>query len=167
VALPSKPKESTMKTTGIAATVALASAFTSAGAAPALATETAVTREHRVVENSGVLTTCADGTDVQFSSVADRYYTTWWRDGAPVREHRHIDFVGTLSKGSITMPYTGVWNRDEDLLSGDIRITGGQFRVSLPDGPTLVGGGIRADGNEFKGTGDRFVVDLCTALGGE
>jgi len=156
-----------MKTTGIAGTLALASALTCAGAAPALAAETAVTREHRVVENSGVLTTCSDGTDLGFSSVSDRYYTTWWRDGAPVREHRHLDFVGTLTKGSVAVPYTGVWNRDEDLLTGEIRITGGQFRVSLPDGRTLVGAGVRADGNEFKGTGDRFLVDLCSALGAE
>ena len=46
-----------------------------------------------------------------------------------------------------------------------IRITGGQFRVDLPSGGTLVGAGFRADGTEFKGTDDRFLVDLCAALG--
>ena len=25
--------------------------------------------------------------------------------------------------------------------------------------------GVRADGNEFKGTGDRFLTELCAALG--
>ena len=74
-----------------------------------------MTREHRTVANSGVFTTCSDGGEVRFASVSQRRYTTWWRDGAPVREHRHLDFVGTLSMDAVALPYSGVWNRDEDL----------------------------------------------------
>ncbi len=125
-----------------------------AGVSSAVAEETTVTREDRTVANSGVFTTCSDGGEMRFASVTQRGYTTWWRDGAAVREHRHITFEGTLTKDAVTLPYTGVWNRDEDLVTGEIRITGGQFRVDLPDGRTLVGAGVRADGNEFKGTGD-------------
>lgn len=156
-----------MRTTRIACTMALASALTCAGTTPALSAETTLTREDRIVANSGVFTTCTDGIDVGFASVSERRYTTWWRDGVPVREHRHLDFVGTLTKGSAELVYTGVWNRDEDLITGETRITGGQFRVDLPDGRTLVGAGVRSDGNEFKGSGDRFLVDLCAAFGGE
>lgn len=156
-----------MRKTEIVGTLALASALTYAGTAPSWAAETTVTREHRVVANSGVFTTCSDGTDVRLASLSDRHYTTWWRDGVAVREHRHLDFTGTLTQGSLTLTYAGVWNRDEDLLTGDIRITGGQFRVALPNGRTLVGAGVRADGNEFVGTGDRFLVDLCAAFGGQ
>lgn len=156
-----------MKSTGIACALGIASVLTYAVAPPALATETTVTREHRVVANTGVFTTCSDGLEVRFASVSDRDYTTWWRDGVAVREHRHLDFEGTLTNGTAALPYLGVWNRDEDLVTGEIRITGGQFRVDLPDGGTVVGAGVRADGNEFKGTGDRFLVDLCAALGGE
>ena len=28
-----------------------------------------------------------------------------------------------------------------------------------------MGAGFRAEGNEFKGSDDRFLIDLCTALG--
>jgi hypothetical protein len=98
---------------------------------------------------AGVLTTCADGTDVTSASLSYRDYTTWLRDGVALREHR----------------YTGVWNRDQDFATGEIRVTGGQFRVDLPAGGTLVGAGFRAEGNEFKGTDDRFLVDVCAALG--
>lgn len=156
-----------MRTTRIVCTLALAPTLAGAGSWAAVAAESTVTREHRTVANSGVFTTCSDGSAVHFASLSQRLYTTWWRDGASVREHRHLDFVGTLTKDAVVLPYTGVWNRDEDLVTGRIRITGGQFRVDLPDGRTLVGAGVRADGNEFKGTGDRFLVDLCAAFGGQ
>lgn len=133
--------------------------------APAAATEIDIIRVHRDVPGSGSFTVCADGSVVQYSSLSHRDYTTWYRDGVPVREHRHITFDGTLQRGDVTVPYTGVWNRDQDLVSGELRITGGQFRVDLPDGGTLVGAGVRAEGNEFKSTGDRFLRDLCAALG--
>jgi hypothetical protein len=170
VALPTGSEEQamkTMKSTRIVCVLVLAPAMACAGAWPAAAEETTVTREDRTVANSGVFTTCSDGGEVHAASVSQRRYTTWWRDGAAVREHRHITFDGTLTKDAVTLPYTGVWNRDEDLATGEIRITGGQFRVDLPDGRTLVGAGVRADGNEFKGTGDRFLVDVCAAFGGQ
>ena len=124
-----------------------------------------VVREYREVPGAGVFTTCADGTDVTFTSLSYRDYTTWLLDGVAVREHRHLTFDGTLTRGTQSLGYTGVWNRDQDLVTGELRITGGQFRVDLPSGGTLVGAGFRADGNEFKGTDDRFLIDVCTALG--
>lgn len=133
------------------------------GAASASGLE--IVREYREVPGAGVLTTCADGSAVTFTSLSYRDYTTWLRDGIAVREHRHLTFDGTLTRAGNTLGYTGVWNRDQDLVTGEIRITGGQFRVDLPAGGTLVGAGVRADGNEFKGSGDRFMTDLCTALG--
>lgn len=156
-----------MRTIRIICTLALAPTLAWTGVSSAVAKETTVTREHRTVASSGVLTTCSDGSEVHFASVSQRRYTTWWRDGIAVREHRHLDFVGTLTQDAVSLPYTGVWNRDEDLITGQIRITGGQFRVDLPDGGTLVGAGVRADGNEFKGTGDRFLVDVCAAFAGQ
>jgi hypothetical protein len=131
----------------------------------ASAAEVEIVQEYREVPGAGVLTTCSDGSDITFVSLSYREYTTWLRDGVPVREHRHLTFDGTLTRGSESLGYTGVWNRDQDLVTGEIRITGGQFRVDLPTGGTLVGAGFRAEGNEFKGTGDRFLADLCTALG--
>ncbi len=131
----------------------------------ASAAEVEIVQEYREVPGAGVLTTCSDGSDITFVSLSYRDYTTWLRDGVPVREHRHLTFDGTLTRGSESLGYTGVWNRDQDLVTGEIRITGGQFRVDLPTGGTLVGAGFRAEGNEFKGTGDRFLADLCTALG--
>lgn len=156
-----------MRTTKIVCALALTTTLAAAAAVPALAAKTTVTREHRTVASTGLFTTCYDGSAVFFDSLSDRRYTTWWSDGLAVREHRHLDFVGTLTDGTVTLPYSGVWNRDEDLVTGQIRITGGQFRVDLPNGRTLVGAGVRADGNEFKGSGDRFLVDLCAAFGGE
>jgi len=127
--------------------------------------EVQIVREYREVPGAGVFTTCADGSTVTWVSLSYRDYTTWFRDGVAVRERRHLSFDGTLTRGSESLGYTGVWNRDQDLVTGEIRITGGQFRVDLPSGGTLVGAGVRADGNEFKGSGDRFLMDLCTALG--
>jgi hypothetical protein len=146
---------------GIAASAAVLTGLS--GSASASATE--IVREYRVVPGAGVFTTCADGSDVTFTSLSYRDYTTWLVDGVPVREHRHLTFDGTLTRGDATLGYTGVWNRDQDLVTGDIRITGGQFRVDLPSGGTLLGAGLRAEGNEFVGTDDRFLTDLCTALG--
>ena len=135
-------------------------------AAPhAVATDVDVVREVRQVPSAGVFTTCSDGSTISFTGVSDRDYTTWIRDGIRIREHRHLTFEGALTREDVTVAYTGVWNRDQDFITGEVRITGGQFRVASPDGSTLVGAGVRADGNEFKGTGDRFLTDLCTALG--
>jgi hypothetical protein len=145
----------------LAATAATLGGMSSA----ASAAEVEIVREHREVPGAGVLTTCADGTDVTFASLSYRDYTTWLRDGVAVREHRHLTFDGTLTRGTQSLGYTGVWNRDQDFATGEIRITGGQFRVDLPSGGTLVGAGFRADGNEFKGTDDRFLIDVCIALG--
>lgn len=134
---------------------------------PAAAAEVEVERQSREVTSTGVFITCADGTDILFESTSQRAYTTWLRDGVPVREHRHLTFHGTLTDGVSVLPYTGVWNRDQDFSTGELRITGGQFRVALPDGGTLVGAGLRdvtADELEFAGSGDRFVVALCDAF---
>ena len=141
----------------------------SVGAGGVVATASAapleIVREYREVPGAGVLTTCADGTVVTFTSLSYRDYTTWLLDGVAVREHRHLTFDGTLTRGTQRLGYTGVWNRDQDLVTGELRITGGQFRVDLPSGGTLVGAGFRTDGTEFKGSDDRFLTDLCDALG--
>ena len=125
-----------MRTIRIICTLALAPTLAWTGVSSAVAKETTVTREHRTVASSGVLTTCSDGSEVHFASVSQRRYTTWWRDGDAVREHRHLDFVGTLTQDAVSLPYTGVWNRDEDLITGQIRITGGSsgstFRTGGP-----------------------------------
>jgi hypothetical protein len=149
------------------ATTAILAITVSAGGvvATASAAPVEIVREYREVPGGGVLTTCADGTDVTFTSLSYRDYTTWLLDGVAVREHRHLTFDGTLTRGTQSLGYTGVWNRDQDFATGEIRITGGQLRVDLPSGGTLVGAGFRADGNEFKGTDDRFLVDVCAALG--
>jgi hypothetical protein len=133
--------------------------------AAASAAEVQIVREYREVPGAGVFTTCADGSTVTFTSLSYRDYTTWLHDGVAVREHRHLTFDGLLTRGSASLGYTGVWNRDQDFVTGELRITGGQFRVDLPSGGTLVGAGFRADGTEFKGSGDRFLIDLCSALG--
>jgi hypothetical protein len=146
---------------GLAATAVFAGGVLT----PAYAGEVEIVREYREVPGAGVLTTCADGSVVTFASVSYRDYTTWLRDGVAIREHRHLTFDGTLSRGETTVGYTGVWNRDQDFLTDEVRITGGQFRVDLPSGATLLGAGLRADGNEFVGSGDRFLTDLCSALG--
>ena len=150
----------------VAATAVLAITLSAGGVVGAAsATPVEIVREYREVSTAGVFTTCADGIDVTFTSLSYRDYTTWLLDGVAVREHRHITFDGTLTRGTQNLGYTGVWNRDQDFATGEIRITGGQFRVDLPSGGTLVGAGFRADGNEFKGTDDRFLIDVCTALG--
>jgi hypothetical protein len=131
---------------------------------PAAAAEMQVAHETRVVANAGVFHTCEDGTAITFTSTSERRYTTWTRNGVLIRERRHLSFDGQLTAGGTSVAYTGVWNRDEDFVTGELRITGGQFRVDLPGGRTLVGAGVRADGNEFKGSGDRFLADLCSAL---
>ena len=146
---------------GLTATAAIVTCL----AGPASASPTEIVREYREVPGAGVFTTCADGSDVTFTSLSYRDYTTWFRDGVAVRERRHLTYDGTLTRGSSSLGYTGVWNRDQDFVTGELRITGGQFRVDLPSGGTLVGAGMRAEGTEFKGSGDRFLVDLCTALG--
>lgn len=132
---------------------------------PASAADVEIVREYREVPGAGAFTTCDDGSVITFTSLSYRDYTTWLRDGVVVREHRHLTFDGTLTRGTSMLGYTGVWNRDQDFVTDELRITGGQFRVDLPSGGTLVGAGMRADGNEFKGSGDRFLTDLCTALG--
>lgn len=142
-----------------------AAAAVTAVSAPASAADLEIVREYREVPGAGVLTTCADGSVVTLTSLSYRDYTTWLRDGVAVRERRHLTFDGALSRDGNTLGYTGVWNRDQDFVTGEIRITGGQFRVDLPSGGTLVGAGLRADGNEFVGTGDRFLTDVCVALG--
>jgi hypothetical protein len=140
-------------------------ALTAGLSTSATAADVEIVREHREVANTGVLTTCADGSEVTLVSLSSRDYTTWFVDGERVRERRHLTFDGTLTRGDASLPYTGVWNRDEDFVTGDLRITGGQFRVDLPSGGTIVGAGVRADGNEFVGTGDRWLDDVCEALG--
>ena len=149
----------------IALSLAASAAVATWCAGPASATGTEIVREHREVPGAGVLTTCADGSTVSFVSQSHRDYTTWFRDGVAVREHRHLTFEGTLSRGGTSLGYTGVWNRDQDLVTGELRITGGQFRVDLPDGGTIVGAGFRAEGNELKGSDDRWLTDVCSALG--
>lgn len=155
-----------MNASRIAISLAATAAVVTGLSSPASASKMEIVREYREVPGAGLFTTCADGSAVNFMSVSYRDYTTWLRDGVAVRERRHLTFDGTLTRGSTTLGYTGVWNRDQDFVTGEIRITGGQFRVDLPSGGgTLVGAGVRADGIEFKGTGDRFLTDLCTALG--
>ena len=152
-------------------TLAIASSLTATAVlaagllTPASAAEVEIVREYREVAGAGAFTTCNDGSVVTFTSLSYRDYTTWLRDGVAVREHRHLTFDGTLTRGTASLGYAGVWNRDQDLVTGEVRITGGQFRVDLPSGGTLVGAGMRADGNEFKGSGDRFLSDVCIALG--
>ena len=155
----------------LASTVAIAIAITGATVGTgtvvtaASAADVDIVREYREVPGAGVFTTCADGSVVTLRSLSYRDYTTWLVDGVPVRERRHLTFDGTLTRDATTLGYTGVWNRDQDFITGDLRITGGQFRVDLPSGGTLVGAGFRADGNGFKGSDDRFLTDVCTALG--
>jgi len=158
--LPRIPLISATTTAVLTVTVGAGGVVATASAAPV-----EIVREYREVPGAGVFTTCADGTDVTLTSLSYRRYTTWLLDGVAVREHRHLSFDGTLTRGPQSLGYTGVWNRDQDFVTGEIRITGGQFRVDLPSGGTLVGAGFRADGNEFKGTDDRFLIDVCTALG--
>ena len=146
-------------------TLATAAAVVTGLSGPASAQELQIVREYREVPGAGVLTTCADGSVVTSVSLSFRDYTTWLRDGVAVRERRHLTFEGTLTRAGNTLGYTGVWNRDQDFVTGEIRITGGQFRVDLPSGGTLIGAGLRADGNEFVGTGDRWLTDVCAALG--
>ena len=154
-----------MNASRIALSFAATAAVVTCFGGPASAAELEIVREYREVANAGVFYTCADGTDVTFAGLSYRDYTTWFRDGVPVREHRHLSFDGTLTRGTESLGYTGVWNRDQDFTTDEIRITGGHFRVDLPSGGTLVGAGFRAEGNEFKGTDDRFLIDVCTALG--
>lgn len=154
-----------MNASRMATALAATAAVLTCAAGPAFASEVEIVREYREVPGAGVFTTCADGSDVTFTSLSYRDYTTWFVDGVAVREHRHLSFDGTLTRGSESLGYTGVWNRDQDFVTGGLRITGGQFRVDLPSGGTLVGAGFRADGTDFKGSGDRFLIDLCTALG--
>ena len=154
-----------MKVSRIALSLAATSAAVTCLVGPASAAPVEIVREYREVPGAGVFTTCADGTDVTFTSLSYRDYTTWLLDGVALREHRHLTFDGTLTRGTQSLGYTGVWNRDQDFATGEIRITGGQFRVDLPSGGTLVGAGFRTDGTEFKGSDDRFLVDLCAALG--
>ena len=154
-----------MNASRFALSLAATAAVVTCIAGPASASTVDIIREYREVPGAGVFTTCADGSDVTFISLSYRDYTTWFRDGVAVRERRHLTYDGTLTRGGASLGYTGVWNRDTDLVTGDIKITGGQFRVDLPTGGTLVGAGFRADGIEFKGSDDRFLVDLCSALG--
>jgi hypothetical protein len=154
-----------MNLSSIALVLAATAAAVTGLPAAASGAEVEIVREYREVPGAGVFTTCADGSDVTFTSLSYRDYTTWLRDGVPVREHRHLTFDGTLTRGTASLGYTGVWNRDQDFVTGELQITGGQFRVDLPSGGTLLGAGMRADGTEFKGTGDRFLIDLCSALG--
>ena len=154
-----------MNLSRIAIVLAATTAFVTSLSDAASATEVEIVRQYREVPGAGIFTTCADGSTVAFTSISYRDYTTWLRDGVTVREHRHLTFDGTLTRGDATLGYTGVWNRDQNFVTGDLRITGGQFRVDLPSGGTLVGAGVRAEGNEFRGSGDRFLTDLCSALG--
>jgi hypothetical protein len=154
-----------MNRSRIAIALATTAAVVTGLSGPASASELEIIREYREVPGAGVFTTCADGSAVTFTSLSYRDYTTWLRDGIAVRERRHLTFDGTLTRAGNTLGYTGVWNRNQDFVTDEIRITGGQFRVDLPSGGTLVGAGMRADGTEFKGTGDRFLTDLCIALG--
>jgi len=154
-----------MNASRISIALAATAAALACAAGPASASDVEIVREYRAVPTAGTFTTCADGSSVTYSGLSYRDYTTWLVDGTRVREHRHLTFDGTLTRGGATLGYTGVWNRDEDFVTGDLRITGGQFRVDLPSGGTLLGAGLRAEGNEFVGTGDRFLTDLCTALG--
>ena len=154
-----------MNLTSIALALAATTAAVSGLPTAASAAEMEIVREYREVPGAGLFTTCADGSEVTFTSLSYRDYTTWVRDGVSVREHRHLTFEGTLTRGTASLGYTGVWNRDQDFITGELQITGGQFRVDLPSGGTLVGAGMRAEGTEFKGSGDRFLIDLCTALG--
>ena len=154
-----------MNASRIATALAATAATLTCAAGPASASQVEIVREYREVPGAGVFTTCADGSTVTFVSLSYRDYTTWLRDGVAVREHRHLSFDGTLTRGNESLGYTGVWNRDQDFVTGELRITGGQFRVDLPSGGTLVGAGFRTDGTEFKGSDDRFLTDLCTALG--
>jgi hypothetical protein len=144
--------------------LALAAAALLGTPTPAHAADMEVAHFDRTVQNAGTFHVCDDGTVITFASTSQRRYTTWTRDGVLVRERRHLSFDGSLTAGGRVLPYTGVWNRDQDLLTDDLRITGGQFRVDLPSGGTLVGAGMRAEGTEFKGSGDRFLRDLCAAF---
>ena len=87
----------------VAVTVGAGAVITAASAA-----DVEVVREYREVPGAGVFTTCADGSDVTFTWLSYRDYTTWFRDGVAVREHRHLTFDGTLTRGSESLGYTGV-----------------------------------------------------------
>ena len=81
---------------GLTATAVLAGGLLT----PASAAEVEIVREYREVPGAGVFTTCDDGSVVTFTSLSYRDYTTWLRDGVAVREHRHLTFDGTLTRGS-------------------------------------------------------------------
>ena len=88
-----------------AATTAIVAITVSTGGvvATASADPVEIVREYREVPGAGVFTTCADGTDVTFTSLSYRDYTTWFRDGVAVRERRHLTFDGTLTRGGASL----------------------------------------------------------------
>ena len=135
--LPRIPLISAATTAILAITVSAGGVVATASAAPV-----EIVREYREVPGAGVFTTCADGTDVTFTSLSYRDYTTWLLDGVAVREHRHLTFDGTLTRGTQSLGYTGVWNRDQDFVTGEHP----DHRRSVPRGPAfrrnLGGGGL-------------------------
>lgn len=149
------------------AAAAMATALLITATGPALAGTAGKNPERfdSVVASAGAFHTCDDGRVITFESLSHRAYTRWYDEaGVLVRERRHLSFDGTLSSGDVTLPYTGVWNRDENFVTGALRITGGNFRVPLPSGRVLVGAGLREEGNAFVGSGERWLIDLCAAF---
>lgn len=106
------------------------------------------------------------GTDITFTISSGRRSTTSTRDGMLTRKRRHLSFKGPGAADGTSVPYTGVWNPREDLVTGELGIPGGQFRVELPGGWNLVGADARAAGNRFERSGGWPLTELRSALVG-
>ena len=87
-----------MNRSRIAIALATCAAVATGLAGPASASDLEIVREYREVPGAGVFTTCADGSEVGFTSLSYRDYTTWLREGVAIRERRHLTYDGTLTR---------------------------------------------------------------------
>ena len=69
----------------------------------------------------------------------ERRNITFYENGSPQRQIRHIDFEGTLYNAltGYSVPYDGRWTRTQDYVENTLTYTGRRFRVHVPGGGVL------------------------------
>ncbi|MEO6456836.1 MAG: hypothetical protein ABIO92_00970 [Chloroflexia bacterium] len=72
--------------------------------------------------------------NVLVTFTVERRNITFYENGSPVLQRRHINFEGTLYNAvtGYSVPYDGTWTRTQDFVENTVTYTGKRFQVQIP-----------------------------------
>src|SRR5262245_9804500 len=105
----------------------------------------------------------------------ERSLMTFYADGSPIRQIRHIDVEGTLYNAvtGYSVPYDGAFTRTEDYVEHTVTFTGRRLRVHIPGegvlalnvGQTVFDFSANPPQIIFEAGQHEFMAQLCEILG--